>query len=98
MKASQILKKIQSHKDALSKDHRVKALFLFGSVARGEATSKSDVDILVEFSSQDVGLFEFLRLKDFLESILERHVDLVTRDAVKAWMKSEVERDLIRAA
>jgi uncharacterized protein len=98
MRVSQITKQIQKYRDILRRDHKVDALFIFGSVARGEATSKSDVDILVEFSSRDVGLFEFLRLKEFLESILKKRVDLVTRDAVKDWMKAEVERDSVRAA
>ena len=40
----------------------VKALFLFGSVARDEATLESDVDFLVEFD-RPVGLFTLLKLK-----------------------------------
>ena len=42
--------------------HSVRELWLFGSVARGEAHDTSDVDILVDFSAP-VTLFEFLRLQ-----------------------------------
>jgi predicted nucleotidyltransferase len=46
----------------------VKSLAAFGSLARGEATSSSDIDLLVEFD-RPVGLFEFIRLKLYLEEL-----------------------------
>lgn len=98
MTASQIIKRLRRNTPLLREKHKVSALYLFGSAARGEATPRSDVDILVEFSSRRIGIFEFVRLKEFLESILGRRVDLVTRDALKDWMLSELERDSIRAA
>ena len=67
----------------------VKSLALFGSLARGEVGPESDVDLLVEFS-QPVGLFEFIRLKQALEQILEREVDLVTPDALRESMRAEI--------
>ena len=71
----------------LFKDHHddlhqrgVKSLAVFGSVARGEANQASDIDMLVEFE-RPVGLFEFIRLKYYLESLTDCRVDLVTPDA-----------------
>jgi len=55
----------------------VKSLILFGSVARNEARPDSDVDLLVEFD-RPVGLFTFVRLKRYLEEILDSTVDLGT--------------------
>jgi len=55
-----------------------KSLAVFGSLARGEATPASDIDLLVEFD-RPVGLFEFIRLKLYLEDLTGRGVDLVTR-------------------
>lgn len=98
MTASKLIKQIHKHKSRLHDEFQVEALYLFGSFARDEATRTSDVDLLVEFSSDDVGLFEFVRLKEFLETVLKRRVDLVTRDALRSWMVADVERDLIRAA
>ena len=49
------------HRDELTA-HDVKALSLFGSVARDQAERSGDVDLLVEFS-RPVGMFAFLRLK-----------------------------------
>ena len=51
----------------------VKSLALFGSLARGEVGPESDVDLLVEFS-QPVAPFEFIRLKQALEQMLEREI------------------------
>jgi uncharacterized protein len=92
------LKVIEKNAAALRDEHHVRALYIFGSFARGEGTAKSDVDLLVEFSSSEVTLFGLARLKIFLESILKRKVDLVTSDALVAPVKAEVERDAIRAA
>jgi uncharacterized protein len=67
----------------------VKSLAVFGSLARGEATRTSDIDVLVEFD-RPVGLFEFIRLKLFLEDLTGRRVDLVTPDALRPAMRAAI--------
>jgi predicted nucleotidyltransferase len=75
----------------------VKDLALFGSVARDEATSQSDVDILVTFNGP--ATFDgFLGLEETLESLLGGKVDLVTDKALKPLIRPSVERDLIHVA
>lgn len=54
----------------------VKRAGLFGSWARGDMTGVSDVDILVE-TEQNMSLFEFTHLKNELEDVLGRKIDLV---------------------
>ncbi len=54
----------------------VTALTLFGSVARGDNRSDSDIDILVDMPPK---IFMMCALKDFLESILNSSVDLIRR-------------------
>lgn len=98
MKLNQIKKILQRHKGELEVTHSVKALYVFGSVARNEAKKKSDIDIIVEFSSDSIGLFEFADLKIYLESILKSKVDLVTREAIREVMRNKIERDSIRVA
>jgi len=78
-------------------DHSVQAVWLFGSVARNEATPASDVDVLVEFSGP-VTIFEFIRLRRRLEAVLERSVDLVTRDALKPRLRDRILAEAVRAA
>lgn len=75
----------------------VMSLFVFGSVARGEASKGSDVDLLVEFD-QPVGLFAFVRLRRYLETLLGCRVDLVTPDALKAQLRERILGEAFRAA
>lgn len=73
----------------------VQSLAVFGSVARGSYTEDSDLDILVGFS-KPVGLFEFIRLKLFLEQITHCRVDLVTPDALRPEMKDTILKEAVR--
>jgi uncharacterized protein len=67
----------------------VKSLAVFGSVARGDATESSDLDVLVEFD-RPVGLFEFIRLKYYLEELTGQRVDLVTPDALRPALREAI--------
>ena len=69
--------KLLKQQQAELRQRGVKSLAVFGSVARGEATPSSDIDVLVEFD-RPVGLFEFIRLKHFLEKLTGGSVDLAT--------------------
>ena len=75
----------------------VKSLAVFGSVARGEETPSSDIDVLVEFD-RPVGLFEFIRLKLFLEDLTTCRVDLVTPDAIRPAMRASILNEAVYVA
>jgi predicted nucleotidyltransferase len=75
----------------------VQALFVFGSVARDEASARSDVDLLVDFDEAPT-LFAFARLRRVLAEILGRPVDLVTRPALKPQFRESILREAVRAA
>lgn len=88
---------LRSALPVLRDKYGVKDLALFGSVARDEATSQSDVDILVTFNGP--ATFDgFLGLEETLESLLGGKVDLVTDKALKPLIRPSVERDLIHVA
>ena len=74
----------------------VRSLDIFGSVARGESTPGSDVDLLIEFD-RPVGLFHFFRVQSRLEQILGCRVDLVMREAVKPQPRDRIFREAVRA-
>ena len=95
MQQHEALAILSSHDEAL-RNFGVKSLALFGSVARNEATPDSDVDLLVEFD-RPVGLFTFVRLKRYLETILGCSVDLGTPDSLKPYLREPVLREAIRA-
>ena len=75
-----ILELLKEHENTIKK-FQVQKMFLFGSVARGEETNTSDIDILIKFQippTYDI----YMDLKFFLEDLLGRKVDLVTEDAL----------------
>jgi hypothetical protein len=76
----------------------VKALYLFGSVVRGDAIETSDVDILVEFEPDaHIGLFEFARLQRMLSGLLGCHVDISTRESLHHALKEQILEEAIHA-
>lgn len=82
---------LHSHKKDLSQ-LGVRGLSLFGSVARNEASSKSDIDILIDFDAKK-GLFVFIDIKNYLEDLLDCEVDLVTKNALHPALKKQVLRE-----
>ena len=96
MNRDQILSLIQKNRPALTR-LGVTSLAVFGSVARGEATSESDIDILVTF--QDPVTFDrYVDLKIYLEDLLKSSVDLVIADILHPRIKPYVEQDTIYVA
>ena len=95
MRQQEALTILVNHKNTL-KELGVESLLLFGSVARDEARADSDIDLLVEFN-RPVGLLTFVRLKQYLEEILESSVDLGTPDSLKPYLREPVFRETIRA-
>ena len=95
LKRDDVLELLSNNKTSL-KEFKVKSLLVFGSVARNEANAESDVDLLVEFE-QTVGLFTFVRLQRYLETILGCKVDLGTADSLKEDLRDIVLQEAIRA-
>jgi predicted nucleotidyltransferase len=95
MKRNQVLEIIAAHREQLQA-MGVKSLDLFGSVARDEAKTDSDVDFLVEFN-HPVGLFEFIEVRLYLEDLLGYPVDLGTLEALRENFREPVLEDVIRA-
>lgn len=72
----------------------IKRAAVFGSVARGEASPDSDVDILVELH-EPLGLFKFAQLNYILEDALNKKVDLVKNTSIKPSFKTNILREAI---
>jgi predicted nucleotidyltransferase len=71
---------------------------VFGSVARGEATSHSDIDVLVELDrDRSLGLFEYARLKLYINEILDGAADVVNRKTLKPLLRDSILRDAVDA-
>ena len=73
--------------------------YLFGSYARGQADTQSDIDILVDLDyTQRIGL-QFIQMKIDLEKLLNNKVDLVSSKGMSKYIKPIVdsEKQLIYA-
>jgi predicted nucleotidyltransferase len=62
--------------------HRGRSVSVFGSVARGEETAASDIDLLVEFEPGS-SLFDLLHITEELEALLGVSVDVVSAGGLK---------------
>jgi uncharacterized protein len=71
---------------------------LFGSLARGEDTLASDIDIAVVLRpGSRVSGYAFEGIELFLNEQLGRKVDLVSEPTVRPYLQAEIDRDRIRA-
>ena len=89
----EILSLLTQNKPELETRFKVRRLAIFGSYARGDQQSDSDVDILVDIDPS-VGL-EFVILAEQIEQLLDLPVELVSRRAIKPNKLKYIEQDLI---
>ncbi|MGA7878236.1 MAG: nucleotidyltransferase family protein [Desulfoferrobacter sp.] len=98
MKKEKIIEILKSNR-ALLEEFHVRSLSVFGSIVRGESDPESDVDILVEFEpGADIGLFEFIRLRDALSDLIGMPVDMGTPDALHPALKDDILREALHVA
>ena len=93
MTRDDVLGALREHKGALAQRFGVAELTLFGSFARGDARENSDVDLLVRFDGPATS-DRYFGAQFYLEDLFGRPVDLVTRDALRAEFRPQVERDI----
>jgi hypothetical protein len=71
---------------------------VFGSVARGETRADSDIDILVDLDWQHpIGIFEYARLKIYINELLNGSGDVVNRRNLKPLLRDSILRDCVNA-
>jgi len=76
----------------------IRHLSLFGSVARGDAESGSDVDLAAELDpNAGIGLFGIVALQRHLAELLGRRVDLLPEPVEKRRLQATIDRDRRRA-
>ena len=90
---AEIKNTLSKHKTVLEEKYRVKRIGIFGSYARGVPMEESDSDILVDLY-EPIG-WNLIELKEFLESILEINVDLVTVKALKPQLNDIILNEVV---
>ncbi len=71
------------------KKHDVEKASLFGSIVRGEFTSESDIDLLIEFKG-DKSLLDLVNLQFELEEQLDFKVDVITYNSLHPLLKDQI--------
>ena len=86
---------IQKCKETLAKYYgaRLKGVILYGSMARGEARQKSDIDLIVRFSKRK-SLLAVVRLERELSEALGRKVDLLTEGALSPYLRERILKEM----
>lgn len=72
----------------------IKRLALFGSCVRDEMAEDSDIDILVDMEA-DISLLGFVGLKQKIEEVLGRNVDLVEYDTLKPMLRERILKEQV---
>jgi uncharacterized protein len=96
MQRDRVLAILTEHQIAL-RDLGVLSLALFGSVARDEAHSNSDVDLLLELEPP-LTFDRYMNIKFYLEDQLGTQVDLVMQKSLRAEIRESVESEAIRVS
>lgn len=73
----------------IATEHGAKNIRVFGSMARGDARPESDVDILVDME-KGRSLLDIIAIKQDIEDLLNRKVDVVTEAAISPYIREEV--------
>ncbi len=99
MHRQEVIDTLRDHLEEL-RSMGVTELSLFGSTARDEAGSSSDIDLLVQFDPEmHVGLFGFLRVEQRLNEILGvTNLDLVAKGGLHEELRDNILREAIRVA
>ena len=90
----EVLKVLEANRHALHA-YGVRSLGLFGSVARGDATSTSDLDFVVQLEKKSFD--GYMNVKAFLESLFGCRVDLVLENTIKPRLRGAILREAVHA-
>jgi uncharacterized protein len=97
MKKREAIKILVQNKKAL-RARGITHAALFGSVARGEAGTRSDLDILIELNPElSLDIFAYAGLKRYVAELFDGPVDVVNKAALKPHLREPVTADAIYA-
>jgi uncharacterized protein len=91
----QIRQELQTLKPDLKKRFKVETIDIFGSYARNEASDKSDIDLLVTYSTNDYDHSTVYALKNYLRRKLGVKVDVVSKEFLNPHIKDQVLKEAI---
>ena len=90
---NRFIETLEDHRNDL-RSFGVRRIGVFGSCVRGEEDPASDVDVLVEFEPQHKRLGNLVGLGDFLESLFQRRVELITPESLSPYLGPKILREV----
>lgn len=94
MEKELVISLLESFKKNNSDKYGIEAIGLFGSIARDEANSTSDIDIFIK--TKIVDMFTMVHIKEELEELTSSHIDLVRlRDKMNPFLKNRIDKEAI---
>ncbi|HWX05565.1 MAG TPA: nucleotidyltransferase domain-containing protein [Bradyrhizobium sp.] len=95
MERDEAISRLRRHEADL-KRLGVEHLYMFGSMARGEAAPNSDVDLFFDYQKGQLGVYELMDVKEYAARILGRKTDIMTRDSLHKTLRGAIEATAIR--
>jgi uncharacterized protein len=95
MTREETIRRLKEHEAEL-KRLGVEHLYLFGSVARGEARDDSDVDLFFDHPKGSLGLYDLIDVKEAAARILGRKTDIMTRRSLHPALKQRIEASALQ--
>ena len=74
----------------------VTGLYLFGSTARGEAGPASDVDLFIDYNSEEFDFVKLFGVERYIADLLGRPVDLLTRPGLHPYLRADIGAEAVR--
>ena len=97
MNSSEAIETLRRSQRAL-RERGVTHAALFGSLARGDNRSGSDIDIMIEIDPDvRMTVFDYVELKEYISDLFDEPVDVVNRDALKPYVHPTATADAIYA-
>jgi len=84
-----IKNKLMSELPKLAKEFNVKTIEIFGSYTKNVQTEKSDIDILITYTTAP-SLIKFIALENYLSNLLQTKVDLIMKNSIKPRLRKNI--------
>ena len=92
----EILEFLKTNREFLKQRFHVIKIGLFGSFARREQTSKSDIDLLIEMDADAVDVHRLkIGLREFISGRFNRTVDLAREKYLRPYSRNQILKEAI---
>ncbi len=95
MNRDDVIARLRAHEADLHQAG-IARLYLFGSVARQEARSDSDVDLFFDTDNPRFSPIELVDAQDRVSDILGTPIDVMTRGSLHPLLRDKIEADALR--